>query len=199
MMPLKQSLLPARELTHFGTMQNCFNDEEVDRIKFFKKILEFTPAETVEGAGDYRVCESSKMPIDQNTQWLWDKVGDISASANYDLFLYDIEYIESLEYLVYEGSNNSKYDWHADASFLGYRKYDRKISATIMLSDPTDYEGGELIVDATGTGLEENFNRIKMQKGDVTFFDSHFRHCVTPVTSGVREVLVFWVHGKNKL
>lgn len=203
--PLRYTLLPPHVLPHFGTMQAAFNEEEVDRIKFFRKIIDFQQAQTsadqAEGvtSADYRICEAGTMPVDQNTQWLWDKIGDLSASANYDLFLYDIEYIETIDYLVYEGNGKSKYDWHIDTSYHGYRKYDRKISGIVMLSDPEEYEGGRLLVDNTGSGRDDLIKEVSMKKGDVTFFDSNYRHCVEPVTSGLREVLVFWIHGKNKL
>lgn len=203
--PLRYTLLPPHVLPALGTMQAAFNEEEVERIKFFRKIIDFEPAQIVsdqqndEVTANYRVCDTGAMPVDQNTQWLWDKVGDLSASANYDLFLYDVEYTEAINYLVYEGNGESRYDWHVDTSYQGYRKYDRKISGIVMLSDPEDYEGGQIIIDDSGTGKEEFFKEMPMKKGDVLFFDSNFRHCVTPVTSGCREVLVFWIHGKNKL
>ena len=202
---LSHTLLPPHPLPHFGQMVGVFNDEEIDRIRFFKKILDFTPAK-IEGEGeatdahqDYRVCDNAMMTVDENTQWLWNKVGDLTASANYDLFLYDISYIESISYLVYEGNGESRYEWHTDINLMGYRKYDRKISGIIMLSNPEDYEGGELLVDITGTGNDDSITDVKLAKGDVLFFDSNFRHCVKPVTKGTREVLVFWVHGRNKL
>lgn len=201
--PLQYSLLPPHVLPHLGTMQKCFDDEEIERIQFFKKIIDFEPAEMVsnqvenqESLDEYRVCEAATMPVDQNTEWLWGKISQLSAKANYDLFLYDIEFLETLQYLIYEGNGKSKYDYHTDISMLGYRKYDRKISGILMLSDISEYEGGRLMIDTSNTG---NYEHYELQKGDVIFFDSHFSHCVEPVTSGQREVIVFWVHGKNKL
>ena len=64
-----------------------------------------------------------------------------------------------------------------------------------MLSDPEDYEGGELEINIGGN----NFDKIEMEKGDVAFFDSWFTHRVNPVISGTRRTLVFWAHGINKL
>ena len=42
---------------------------------------------------------------------------------------------------------NQHYDWHADQDSVGYHgqngKY-RKLSLSVQLSDPSEYEGGEL-------------------------------------------------------
>ena len=198
--PLRNMLLPPHILPHFGQMKAVFNDEEIERIQFFKKILDFSPAETHSLSDEekplenYRVCEAATMSIDQNTEWLWSKISDLSAQANYDLFLYEIEYLETLQYLIYEGNGKSKYDWHSDRTIAGYRKYDRKISGILMLSDPSEYEGGKFLID--------RFNEpeaVELEKGDVLFFDSTFSHCVEPVLKGQREVIVFWVHGQTKI
>jgi len=64
-----------------------------------------------------------------------------------------------------------------------------------MLSDPDEYEGGELEINIGAN----TFDKVEMEKGDVVFFDSWFTHRVNPVTRGTRRALVFWVHGINKL
>jgi len=200
--PLRNMLLPPHILPHFGQMKAVFDNEEIERIQFFKKILDFSPgglhqlfdSDEEKTVDDYRVVEAATMNIDQNTEWLWSKISDLSAQANYDLFLYDVEYLETLQYLIYEGNGKSKYDWHTDRTIAGYRKYDRKISGILMLSDPSEYEGGRFLIDRSNEP-----ETVELEKGDVLFFDSTFRHCVEPVTKGQREVIVFWVHGQNKI
>lgn len=204
---LRECLIPPYHLPHFGIMKNVFDQEEIDRIRFYEKILDFEKARTlsdiqnqnVEDEGKYRTSDIASMMIDQNTQWLWDKIGHISAKANYDLFLYDINAIEDLNYLIYHGSENGKYVPHRDSQLHGYRRYDRKISGILMLSDPSEYKGGELLIDLQATDSREKWKKAELEKGDVVFFDSCFTHCVEPVTEGKRQVIVFWLHGKNKL
>ena len=203
--PLRQTLCPPYSLPHFGIMKDVFEAEEIDRIKFFEKILDFAPAMTTgeqqnnEVHGDYRVAKIATMPIDQNTQWLWEKVAHVTAKANYDLFLYNVEFIESIDYIIYDGSNEGRYGAHRDVLTYGYRKYDRKISGIIMLSDPDEYEGGDLLIDLMGDANKDNWYNAKLEKGDVIFFDSMFTHCVEKITKGNRHVLVFWISGVNKL
>jgi PKHD-type hydroxylase len=69
----------------------------------------------------------------------------------------------------------------------------RKISIVVQLSDPDEYEGGELQIQ---TGSESYISILK-KKGAVTLFPSYMRHRVTPVTKGVRKSLVLWVGGST--
>ena len=62
------------------------------------------------------------------------------------------------------------------------------ISATLFLSDPGDYDGGELeIVDTYGT------HSVKLPAGDLVLYPSTSLHQVTPVTRGERLASFFWI------
>ena len=62
------------------------------------------------------------------------------------------------------------------------------ISATLFLSAPEDYEGGELIIDDTyGT------HAVKLAAGDMVIYPASSVHRVQPVTRGVRLAAFFWV------
>ena len=68
------------------------------------------------------------------------------------------------------------------------RKLRTDISATLFLSDPADYDGGELrIVGHFGT------HGVKLAAGDMVVYPATSLHQVTPVTRGVRLACVFWV------
>ena len=62
------------------------------------------------------------------------------------------------------------------------------LSATLFLTPPESYEGGELVVDS-------DFGRdaAKLAAGDLIVYTSTARHRVTPVTRGVRVSSVFWI------
>lgn len=198
------SILPSRNLDRFGTITKAFSDEEIDRILFFEKILNFSPAKIGIGDGDInpavRLSETAFFHVDENTKWLWEKIAVYASTVNYDLFLYDVEGIQTLQFTRYNGSDSVEesghYSWHCDAEVNAYKKYDRKISGILMLSDKDEYVGGEFQVD-----LRANFNPmiINLDKGDIFVFDSQRTHRVTPVTSGVRKTLVFWIVGKSQL
>jgi PKHD-type hydroxylase len=62
------------------------------------------------------------------------------------------------------------------------------LSCTLFLSEPQDYEGGELvIVDTYGT------HDVKLPAGDLVLYPSTSQHRVQPVTSGARVASFFWV------
>ena len=62
------------------------------------------------------------------------------------------------------------------------------VSATLFLSDPADYEGGELhVVDTFGT------HNVKLTAGDMVLYPATSLHQVTPVTRGTRTACFFWV------
>lgn len=62
------------------------------------------------------------------------------------------------------------------------------ISFTIFLSDPKDYEGGDLRIYNYN-----NFQDIKLEAGSMVLYPSHSLHEITPVTAGERLVLVGWI------
>ena len=60
---------------------------------------------------------------------------------------------------------------------------------TLFLSDPADYEGGELTLEY---GLGET-KKIKRERGTIVFYPSNVLHYVTPVTKGTRYAAVSWM------
>ncbi len=62
------------------------------------------------------------------------------------------------------------------------------ISATLFLSDPDDYDGGELeIVDTYGE------HAVKLNAGDLLLYPASSLHQVTQITRGERLACFFWV------
>jgi PKHD-type hydroxylase len=62
------------------------------------------------------------------------------------------------------------------------------LSATLFLSPPEDYDGGELVIEER---LGEN--RIKLAAGDMVLYPGTSVHRVEPVTRGARLAAFFWV------
>lgn len=147
------------------------------------------------------------------TGWLWHYV----QAANRNNFLYDISFIESesMQYASY--GVGEYYHWHTDSSIpVQYKpqfqtsarestKDDnylrertvienelvRKISFSLQLSDPDDYEGGNIqFIDESDKSYI-----APRQKGSLIIFDSRTKHRVCKVRSGVRKSIVGWVVG----
>jgi PKHD-type hydroxylase len=67
----------------------------------------------------------------------------------------------------------------------------RKLSFAMQLSDPDDYEGGNVqLMDEMG-----NAYVVPRQRGSIVLFDSRTQHRVLKVTKGVRKSLVGWTVG----
>lgn len=91
----------------------------------------------------------------------------------------DITFIEPYEIKMYV--NGDKFDIHHDACVNFETNVHRKINLVIQLSDESEYDGGDLIIDsytssrALGTGI---------------FFPANVHHTVTPITRGTRFSLI---------
>jgi PKHD-type hydroxylase len=82
------------------------------------------------------------------------------------------------------------YDWHVDRALMGTSPNStrRDLSFTLFLSQPAEYEGGELIIDADG-----GHRQVKLDAGQLFLYPAHYLHRVTEVTSGARICCVGWI------
>lgn len=125
--------------------------------------------------------------------WISGIMKSMIESANIHYFNYDItKWSDQVQYTVYDGPG-SKYQWHTDicvscldASIV------RKLSISLLLSDPSDYEGGEFQLFLSG---DSKMKTIKPALGDAVIFPSTARHRVRPLKSGKRISLVGWYGG----
>jgi len=62
------------------------------------------------------------------------------------------------------------------------------VSATLFLSEPDEYEGGELLIEDT-----YGVHSAKLAAGDMLIYPATSLHRVAPVTRGVRLASFFWV------
>jgi PKHD-type hydroxylase len=82
------------------------------------------------------------------------------------------------------------YDWHIDAETnCQYEPPVRKISMTILLSNQSEFEGGDLEF------MTEGNKPPQLIQGQAIFFNSMIRHRVAKVKKGIRRSLVMWFGG----
>jgi len=152
-----------------------------------------------------------------------DIVWPIIHRGNYDAgWNFDIDFMESLQFTVYKPGQF--YGWHSDGGsdkFSAYKKLIpgvrsqskaeeaqyvpkdelvgkvRKISATINLNLPGEYEGGNLKFDF-GDHTTDRYHEVTeiRPQGSIIVFPSFLKHQVTPVTKGTRYSLVAWTVGR---
>ena len=87
------------------------------------------------------------------------------------------------------------FDTHVDNAirFSGPVRYRTDVSATLFLTDPGDYDGGELIV-------EDSFGEhaVKLPAGDLIVYPATSLHRVAPITRGSRWASFFWAQSMVK-
>jgi len=100
----------------------------------------------------------------------------------------DIQITEQAQFTEYPVGGF--YDWHMDCDVnMANQPPVRKISMTILLNDPAEFEGGHLELTAP-----DKFAELK--QGHAIIFASFLNHRVNPVTRGMRQSLVVWFGGK---
>lgn len=184
------------------------------------------------GAIDESIRQSTNRWLDHSDPRfdpvLKQKIQDGMMSANQQAgWNYELEHMETWQYTIYEHQPNLPsgdfYTWHTDSSADLYPNgMTRKLSASIQLSPPEDYEGGHFQwIETTDVFDQIKFNqdaceyidRLPYPKsipydklvqtapfsgkelGSLLVFPSWLHHQVTPVTRGVRKSLVIWNTG----
>lgn len=173
---------------------NVFTDKEIERIIIIGKRLRPKRAGTGdrgEDCLDHRRSFVSWIGANSETEWIFRKITDVVKQNNQQFWNFDLDKIEKLQFTHYLSSEEGTYHAHVDPTPWSL-PHNRKLSMSLQLSDPNDYEGGELLLH-----LSNNPTVISKQKGLMAFFPSHTLHEVTPVTRGERYSLVAWIHGPN--
>lgn len=115
-------------------------------------------------------------------------------TANREFLGFDISYgTGPYQYTEYHASENGHYGWHIDCLYNNNTISDRKVTLCIHLSDPVDYDGGVFCMDSCVTPKFDVKNFAP--RGSILIFPSYIKHCVTPVTRGIRKSLVAWYSG----
>ena len=129
------------------------------------------------------------LPVDH---WVAGMMAHLVRSANDFYFRADItNWANPVQYTYYNGDRGDFYGWHIDSAQSEIVRGDiRKLSISLLLSDPDDYEGGELQLHRL-----DRLETLKPPLGTAIIFSSQTPHRVRPVKSGVRKSLVGWFGG----
>ena len=182
---------------NFYWYKQGFTKEELDKIYNDVAQLPFEKA-TILGENNTEAIKAIRsssikwIPKNQNWQWLYDKLMNMALEANNSLWHFDLISVdETIQYTEYYDTADGHYTWHQDIG--GGSASKRKISITVQLSDPEEYEGGDLEMWQGGEAV------VKSERGAgvVFIFPSYMMHRVTKVTKGTRRSFVLWVGGQH--
>ena len=177
----------------FVTWENAFTDEELDRLVAYGDSLDLQTA-TVNAADVVTAIRRTKTGwINNNPEsaWLYDRLAYVARKINSKFYSFDLYgFVEHMQYTVYTDDEQGFYTWHQDISTTV--ESPRKLSLILQLSDPADFDGGEL---ETSGGPQAS--SVEKRRGLIAAFPSWRMHRVTPVTRGIRKTLVIWVSGPS--
>lgn len=173
----------------YSFWKNAFTKEECQTIINIAKDKGLIKGKTT-GESDVRDSKISWLYPNDKMDWVFRRITDITLNLNERFFKFDLFGInEGLQFTNYEAPSG-KYGKHIDRAV---NIAVRKLSISIQLTNPEDYEGGELkLYDG-----EENGTVMDKSQGTLILFPSYVLHEVMPVTKGERNSLVTWVTGKQ--
>jgi PKHD-type hydroxylase len=190
--------------TQFFCFDKAFGDQEMDRMDRGLANVRLQQAEV--GPDDEhgihhkrresRVAWIAHEPHNPESSWLYQAIMQRIHQANLALAIDIWGFAEELQYSVYEAPNGH-YCWHMDSgiSFTEKPRPPRKLSFTIQLSRPDEYDGGDLELLA----FESDGKRMTSprERGAMIVFPSYLTHRVNYVRRGTRRALVGWVCGPD--
>jgi len=169
--------------------RNAFSKEELKKIEEMTSNLSWQVGVTQSGDTEsHRKSKIKWCPQTEEWEWVYRKLHDLIVEANDRMWKFDLTAMpEAIQYTEYY-ADGGQYNWHMDCGVEMQNR--RKVSVTVQLSSPEEYEGGD---------LEFNLGNIisgpKVQ-GAAVIFPSFYLHRVTPITKGVRKSFVIWVGGE---
>jgi PKHD-type hydroxylase len=170
------------------SIPNVLNSEELAEIN--SKLAE---AEFVDGkltAGWHAKLIKNNQQLKGGTVFQKELQGRIKAALiRHPLFETAIrpKAIHSLLFSRYEVG--MFYERHTDNALMGSSTiYRSDVSFTLFLNSPSEYEGGELVIEGA-----DDEKAYKLEAGSAIIYPSTTLHRVDPVTRGTRLVVVGWV------
>ena len=182
----------SRKREPFAWWDNAFTEEQLNWLQ--QKAKEAVEQAQI-GGGDggevndqVRRSELNWLNKDSDCAWAFERLAHVAASLNADYFGFELTgFGEAIQLTNYHEARQGTYVWHQDFVSSGIS---RKLSMVLQLSDPSEYEGGELQILT-----KREPTSMPKKRGRITVFPAWTLHQVTPVTKGTRQTLVAWISG----
>ena len=177
--------------------ENIFTSAELDAMERYGDQLTLEKAELVardSGRDSIRITKVAWFERNAQTEDFYARVEEVVLRLNAQFFHYDLSGLVSFQYALYDGTEGGHFDWHKDygKDYTAAGQEPRKLSLSIQLSDPANYQGCALEL--------RGGNQVDVApktRGAAIAFPSYTLHRVTPITSGVRKSLVVWAVGPD--
>lgn len=174
----------------FAWWKDAFDGQELNWLQ--QKAREATiKGKTASGLDDgYRRSEVNWLNNDTDSSWVFERLAHVVSSLNASYYGFDLTgFGEPLQLTNYREGDQGAYGLHQDLNADGVS---RKLSLVLQLSDPSEYEGGNLEILLGREALT-----MSKSRGLILVFPSWTLHQVTPVVKGSRQTLVSWITGPS--
>ena len=172
--------------------KNYFSSEWVDKLNTMMSTIDFDP-----NLGKTNLRKVNVKLVTPQLS-IYNKVfNDLMLATYQHLHTIDVDINHAIDgntmqYLVYgPGDYVTQHNDTLAVHNSSNHKINRKVSITVMLSDPSEFTGGEFVFDKNIQLPENEFSG----KGTVAIFTSHSKNLVKPVLTGQRKVLFAFVTG----
>lgn len=188
-----------RSFYPYAYWDNFFTDDELTKIEDYCDEQGYEKGIVGSTKSDTRLDETvrkSKMKFhyyNNDTAWIFNKLRTLVDMANNEFYKFDLWGFDHFQYTIYD-EIGCKYDTHCDIMYGDELTINnipqRKLSFSILISDPDTYEGGDFEIVPGKSALP-----VESKKGRAIIFPSFIPHRVTPLRMGIRKSLVVWAVG----
>jgi len=171
--------------------EDVFSADELDAFEEYGDRMVLQRAQLAVRGGnddDIRITQVAWLEHTPESSALYERIGQVVRRLNHEIYHFDVTGLENIQYTVYHAEQGGYYHWHIDHG--PHNPTPRKISLSIQLTDPTQYEGCDLQFQ-----VSNKIGNAPRKRGAIIAFPSFFLHRVTPIVSGTRKALVIWATG----
>ncbi|MHC3124563.1 Fe2+-dependent dioxygenase [Acinetobacter sp. GN11] len=170
---------------------NVLSKEQVQYFRDEMDKIEWVNGKVTAGTLSATVKHNQQLPEDHPlTHHLSNII--LEALGKHPLFLSAAIPLDIIPPLFNRYENQESFGFHVDNSIRRIRGTNERLrtdlSCTLFLSEPDEYEGGDLVVEDT-----YGYHEVKLPAGDMILYPSTSLHEVTAITAGCRIASFFWV------
>ena len=170
---------------------NVLSKEQVQYFRHEMDQVSWVNGKITAGTLSATVKQNQQLPEEH---LLTEHLGNIilESLGQHTLFLSAAIPLDIIPPLFNRYEQQEAFGFHVDNSIRGIRGTNERLrtdlSCTIFLSEPEEYEGGDLVIEDT-----YGYHEVKLPAGDMILYPSTSLHEVTAVSSGCRIASFFWV------
>ena len=170
---------------------NVLSKEQVQYVRHEMDQVSWVNGKITAGTLSATVKQNQQLPEEH---LLTEHLGNIilESLGQHTLFLSAATPLDIIPPLFNRYEQQEAFGFHVDNSIRRIRGTNERLrtdlSCTIFLSEPEEYEGGDLVIEDT-----YGYHEVKLPAGDMILYPSTSLHEVTAVSSGCRIASFFWV------